>query len=71
MFLRCFFILAGTWFGKEYKKTNKEQGRIEDFLNGLDASFYDKTNKEEYTYQAIHIDILPFATTESFSHINP
>lgn len=58
-----------TWFGKEYKKTNKEQGRIEDFLNGLDASFYDKTNKEEYTYQAIHIDILPFATTESFSLI--
>lgn len=49
------------WFGK----VKGTQGRIEDFLNGLDASFYDG----EYKYQGIHIDLLPFTTHKSFTKI--
>ena len=41
------------------------QGRIEDFLNGMDASFYG-TKK----YQAIHIDLIPFSTTTTFTQID-
>ena len=59
---------ATNWFGvnpaDEGRKEDR-QGRIEDFLNGLDASFYDG----EMKYQAIHIDLLPFATEKSFSSI--
>lgn len=61
---------ATNWFGQnsnEHKAEN--QARIEDFLNGLGASFYDKDNKEKYPYQAIHIDLLPLATTTDFSKI--
>ena len=49
---------------------------IEAFLNGLDASFkknedqkVQKTKKEKKTYQAIHIDLLPFATVSPFKTI--
>jgi hypothetical protein len=61
---------ATNWFGKnsnEHKAEN--QARIEDFLNGLGASFYDKNDEEKYRYQAIHIDLLPLATTTDFSKI--
>ena len=61
---------ATNWFGQnsnEHKAEN--QARIEDFLNGLGASFYDKDDKEKYPYQAIHIDLLPLATTTDFSKI--
>ena len=57
---------ATNWFGSnpDISKSINQQGRIEDFLNGLDASFYG--NKK---YQAIHIDLLPFSTKHSFIHI--
>ena len=55
---------ATNWFGQKDKDTG--QGRIEQFLNGLDASFYEN---EKYKYQAIHIDLLPFATTKHFTKI--
>lgn len=55
---------ATNWFGLKDKKTG--QGRIEQFLNGLDASFY-QSNK--YKYQSIHIDLLPFATYLHFAKI--
>ena len=61
---------ATNWFGQnsnEHKAEN--QARIEDFLNGLGASFYDKNDEEKYRYQAIHIDLLPLATTTDFSKI--
>lgn len=61
---------ATNWFGQnsnEHKAEN--QARIEDFLNGLGASFFDKDDKEKYPYQAIHIDLLPLATTTDFSKI--
>lgn len=57
-------IPATNWFGQKDKKT--VQGRIEQFLNGLDASFYEN---DKYTYQAIHIDLLPFSTAKSFTKI--
>ena len=55
------------WFGKYSKqeKDESQQGRIEDFLNGLDASFYG-----EKKYQAIHIDLLPFSTETTFTEID-
>lgn len=55
------------WFGKDPKNEKEEvqQGRIEDFLNGLDASFYGEAN-----YQAIHIDLLPFSTKTTFTKID-
>ena len=61
---RYFFNNPATqWFGKN--NVQEGQGRIEDFLNGLDASFYG-TKK----YQAIHIDLLPFSTTTTFTQID-
>lgn len=51
------------WFGKN--NVQEGQGRIEDFLNGMDASFYG-TKK----YQAIHIDLIPFSTTTTFTQID-
>ena len=58
---------ATNWFGKNPKQEKEEgqQGRIEDFLNGLDASFYG-----EKKYQAIHIDLLPFSTKTTFTKID-
>lgn len=58
---------ATRWFGKDPSKDREpdSQGRIEDFLNGLDASFYGKK-----TYNAIHIDLLPFSTKKSFVNIS-
>jgi len=46
------------WFGSE-KGT-----KVEAFLHGLDASYYDNTDKK---YQAIHIDFFPFATSKKFT----
>ena len=58
---RYFFNNPSTkWFGKN--NVQEGQGRIEDFLNGMDASFYG-TKK----YQAIHIDLIPFSTTTTFT----
>lgn len=53
------------WFGKHPGSVKNKQGRIETFMNGLDASFYDG----EYKYQGIHIDLLPFVTKLPFSKI--
>ena len=57
---------ATNWFGRNprLEKEDGQQGRIEDFLNGLDASFYG-----EAKYQAIHIDLLPFSTETTFTEI--
>lgn len=61
---RYFFNNPSTkWFGKN--NVQEGQGRIEDFLNGMDASFYG-TKK----YQAIHIDLIPFSTTTTFTQID-
>lgn len=61
---RYFFNNPATqWFGKN--NVQEGQGRIEDFLNGMDASFYG-TKK----YQAIHIDLIPFSTTTTFTQID-
>lgn len=66
---RYFFNNPATkWFGvnpADKGKKEDRQGRIEDFLNGIDASFYG-----DFTYQAIHIDILPFSTETSFTQID-
>ena len=48
------------WFGAP------SGGRVEAFLNGLDASYYDNS---DFTYQAIHIDFFPFATNKKFKDI--
>ena len=53
---------AKQWFGGELSHT---QGRIEDFLNGLGASFYGGNYA-----QAIHIDLLPFSTESTFTAID-
>lgn len=54
------------WFGDHHVKpdNDKRQGRIENFLNGMDASFYGTKNRH-----AIHIDLLPFSTYKSFTKI--
>ena len=66
---RYFFNNPATkWFGAnpaDKSKKEDRQGRIEDFLNGMDASFYG-----DFAYQAIHIDILPFSTETSFTQID-
>ena len=54
-----------SWFGQ--KDDQKGQGRIEQFLNGLNASFYDN---EKNKYQALHIDLLPFPTSKNFTQIS-
>ncbi|GEM_PF-1705790 len=46
------------WFGRD--------GKIEGFLNGMRASYYDG----KADYQAIHIDLFPFATNPTFTRIN-
>lgn len=53
------------WFGKHPGSVKNKQGRIETFLNGLDASFYPVDSR----YQGIHIDLLPFVTKLPFSQI--
>lgn len=53
------------YFSFSNKHNMKWFGGIEAFLNGLDASFFDK----ECKYQAIHIDLLPFATKKHFKKI--
>ena len=54
------------WFGGN---SSNSKGRIEDFLNGLGASFYQSIYKE-MSYQAIHIDLLPFSTESTFTTID-
>ena len=49
------------WFGAP------SGGRVEAFLNGLDASYYDNS---DFTYQAIHIDFFPFATNKKFKDMD-
>ena len=51
------------WFGGDMSHT---QGRIEDFLNGLGASFFGRDNY----IQALHIDLLPFSTECTFTAID-
>jgi hypothetical protein len=46
------------WFGRS--------GKVEGLLNGFDASFY---AKDEYKYQALHLDLFPFATLKDFKTI--
>jgi len=53
------------WFGSE-EKIQGVGTKLEAFLNGLDATFYEK---KEYYYQAIHTDLFPFATKKKFSEI--
>jgi len=48
------------WFGK------KEGARLEGFINGFNGTFYEDT---KYFYQAIHIDLFPFATRSPFMKI--
>ena len=48
------------WFGKE------DGYNVEGFLRGLGASFY---SAETMPYQAIHIDLLPFATLSDFTKL--
>jgi hypothetical protein len=50
------------FFGKE------DGGKVEGFLHGLGASFYPAP---EMSYQAIHIDLLPFATLSDFKDLEP
>lgn len=47
-----------SWFGKK--------GKVEGFLNGMHASYYDK---QKYEFQAIHIDLFPFATNPTYTRI--
>ena len=44
------------WFGKK--------GKVEGFLNGMQASYYGKGKR-----QAIHIDLFPFATNPTYTRI--
>jgi hypothetical protein len=48
------------WFGRE------DGYNVEGFLRGLGASFY---TAETIPYQAIHIDLLPFATLSDFTKL--
>ena len=50
------------WFGHPKEDSYKVEG----FLRGLGASFY---TAETMPYQAIHIDLLPFATLSNFGEI--
>lgn len=52
------------WFGAE------GGGRVEAFMNGLDASYYEDTEERHYRNQAIHIDFFPFATCKKFRDIS-
>ena len=58
---------AINWFGDKPMegRNDDQQGRIEDFLNGMGASFYDDNNYQP----AIHIDLLPFSTEKPFTHV--
>lgn len=48
-----------TWFG------SYDGGKVEAFMNGLDASFYNN----KYKYRGIHIDLFPFATMSNYRNI--
>ena len=50
------------WFGHAKEGSYKVEG----FLRGLGASYYDT---ETSPYQAIHIDLLPFATLRDFNEL--
>jgi hypothetical protein len=51
------------FFGKE------NGGKVEGFLRGLGASFYPAVNESQVKYQAIHIDLFPFATLSNFKEL--
>lgn len=58
-----------SWFGL-WVENKKEPYNVECFINGLDATFYDRKKKEgEYKYRAVHIDLFPFATRSPYSEI--
>jgi len=50
------------WFGSNKNDSYKVEG----FLRGLGASYYEDSNE---TYQAIHIDLFPFATLADFKRL--
>ncbi len=52
------------WFGKKGRGDDLSYN-VEGFINGLDASYYDGTNK----YQCLHIDLMPFPTISDFTSI--
>lgn len=54
-----------SWFGKKNDPFN-----VECFINGLDATFYDRKKKGcGYKYRAVHIDLFPFATKSPYTEI--
>lgn len=52
------------WFGCDKEDSYNAEG----FLRGLGASYYDV---EMLLFQAIHIDLLPFATLSDFNRLKP
>ena len=52
------------WFGCDKEDSYNAEG----FLRGLGASYYDV---EMLPFQAIHIDLLPFATLSDFNRLKP
>ena len=51
-----------TWFGNDRDNSYKVEG----FLRGFGASYYDGNT---IPFQAIHVDLFPFATLSDFGHI--
>ena len=57
---RYFYHNPYRWFGK-----NKPMSyNVEGFLHGIDATYF-----SGYTYQAVHVDLFPFATIQDFNRI--
>lgn len=55
------------WKGsKPYAKWFGRKGKVEGLINGLGASFY---NNDVYAFQALHLDLFPFATLKDFTSI--
>jgi hypothetical protein len=58
----CFINKPYDWFGSDRDDTYKVEG----FLRGFGASYYDGNAS---SFQAIHIDLFPFATRDDFKQI--
>lgn len=55
------------WKGsKPYARWFGRKGKVEGLINGLDASFY---SNDIYAFQALHLDLFPFATLKDFTSI--
>ena len=52
------------WFGKK-SGNNDLSYNVEGFLNAINASFFEG----DYKYQALHIDLFPFATISDFNRL--